>query len=110
LESTVKSRLKELIKLENITITSFEKSISVSNGYVNSIINSFSRDKEALILELYPNWSVSWILTGIGSKYNNENIESVIHEPTETYTNSNGNKFIPLKNGKYKIIVKKNPY
>lgn len=42
------------------------------------------------------------------SDNNNSNV-NVINEPTETYENSNGNKFIALKNGKYKILVKKVP-
>ncbi len=37
------------------------------------------------------------------------NALNTVNEPREFYTNKNGNKFIELKNGKFKIIVKKVP-
>jgi DNA-binding XRE family transcriptional regulator len=40
---------------------------------------------------------------------NNSTTFNVINEPSEIYHNTNGNKFIELKNGKFKIIVKKVP-
>ena len=37
---SVKNRIKEFLEVENITISSFEKLLNLSNGYVNSISKS----------------------------------------------------------------------
>ena len=63
---TVKERIKAYTKCEGITIAEFEKSISVSNGYVNSISRSIGIDKINLMLEKYPNLNIVWLLTGKG--------------------------------------------
>lgn len=62
----VKERLKEFIKLQNITTREFEETIGVSNGYVNSISKSIGIDKLTLIIEKYPNLNVEWLFTGNG--------------------------------------------
>ncbi len=50
----------------NLTISDFEKSINVTNGYVNSISKSIGVDKIKTILEKYPNVDLEWLLTGKG--------------------------------------------
>lgn len=64
---SVKERLKTYTKYIKITISDFEKSLGVANGYVNSISKSVGLDKVELILEKYPNLSIEWLLTGQGS-------------------------------------------
>lgn len=49
-----------------MTVSAFEKSIGVANGYVNSISKSIGIDKVSLILEKYPNINIEWLLTGRG--------------------------------------------
>lgn len=51
------------------------------------------------------------LLTGSNNleRSNNSTLINVINEDSEIYHNTNGNKFIELKNGKFKIIVKKVP-
>lgn len=49
-----------------MTVSAFEKSIGVANGYVNSISKSIGIDKISLILEKYPNLNIEWLLTGRG--------------------------------------------
>ncbi len=61
-----KERVKELIDYLKITQTSFEKSIQVSNGYVNSIKGSIGPSVLNRILEKYPNISRDWIMYGEG--------------------------------------------
>ena len=63
----VKERIKKFIKYEDISITDFEKSINVANGYVNSISKSIGIDKINAILENYSNLSIEWLITGKGS-------------------------------------------
>lgn len=48
------------------------------------------------------------LLTEPNNKSNN-NALNTVNEPREVYINKNGNKFLELKNGKFKIIVKKVP-
>lgn len=45
----------------------------------------------------------------INKEYNIPTNTNVLNEPHEIYENNNGNQFIELKNGKYKIKVKKVP-
>ncbi len=63
---TVKDRIKEFCKSENLSISAFEDTIRVSNGYVNSISKSIGIDKLNTILEIYPNMNLEWLLTGKG--------------------------------------------
>lgn len=63
---TVKDRIKEFCKSENISISAFEDTIRVSNGYVNSISKSIGIDKLNTMLEIYPNINLEWLLTGKG--------------------------------------------
>lgn len=63
---SVKERLKNYIKHIGISIIDFEKSINVSNGYVNSISKGIGNDKISLIVENYPNLNLDWLLTGKG--------------------------------------------
>jgi hypothetical protein len=62
----VKERIKKFAKYSKITISAFEKSILVTNGYVNSISKSIGIDKIELILERYPNLNIEWLLAGRG--------------------------------------------
>lgn len=62
----VKHRLKRYIQSENISISEFERSIDVSNGYVNSISKSIGLDKLSYIIEKYPKLNIEWLLTGQG--------------------------------------------
>ena len=50
---SVKERIKIYLKSINLSITAFEESINVANGYVNSISKSIGVDKIELILENY---------------------------------------------------------
>lgn len=76
---SVKERLKSYIKHIGISIIDFEKSINVSNGYVNSISKGIGNDKTALIIENYPNLNLDWLLTGKGDM-----LKTDIDEPDET--------------------------
>lgn len=68
----VKDRIKAFLKSQNITVTSFEESIGVSNGYVNAISKSIGIDKINTILEKYSNLNIEWVLTGKGTMLKND--------------------------------------
>lgn len=63
---SVKIRIKDFCQSENITISAFEASIGVSNGYVNAISKSIGIDKLNTIIEKYSNLNIEWLLTGRG--------------------------------------------
>ena len=65
-KNMVKTRIKQFCEAEGITVSSFEKSIGASNGYVNSISRSVGIDKLNRILEKYPYLNIEWLLTGNG--------------------------------------------
>lgn len=67
----VRNRIKEFVKFIKIPISTFEKSISVTNGYVNSISKNMGIDKIELIIEKYPNLNIEWLLSGKGSMIKN---------------------------------------
>ena len=63
---SVNKRLKEYIKSQKMTISHYEKEISVSNGYVNSISKGIGGEVLLNILEKSPNLNLVWLLTGEG--------------------------------------------
>src|SRR5690606_3423182 len=63
---SVKNRLKEFIAYTGLTVSAWEKSINVSNGYVNGMVKGIGEDKIRTILEVYPNLNFDWLMTGRG--------------------------------------------
>ena len=63
---TVKDRIKAFCKAEGIAVSAFEKSIGVSNGYVNAISRSIGIDYLNTIIEKYSILNIEWLLTGRG--------------------------------------------
>ncbi len=63
----VKERLKMYIARKGMTNAAFEKSLGVSNGYINSINKSMGLDKIQLIIELYPDLNLDWLFAEKGA-------------------------------------------
>ncbi|MDY3853099.1 MAG: LexA family transcriptional regulator [Prevotella sp.] len=74
---TVKDRLKIYCKEQNTTISAFEESIGVSNGYVNSISKSIGIDKIDAIIENYSNINIEWLLTGRGDMLKAKDVSNI---------------------------------
>lgn len=77
---SVKERLREFVKYKKISMRSFEESIGVSYGYVNSIRVSIQPDKITSIAIRYPELNAEWLLTGEGEmlKNNSSKLDPVI--------------------------------
>lgn len=60
----VKERLMQFIKRENLSISSFEKSIGVSNGYLRQLRHCPSKHVLDKIKEVYPMLDFNWLMTG----------------------------------------------
>lgn len=63
---SVKDRLIEFAKSKGMAITSFEKTIGASNGYINNIHKSIGSDKIDILMAKYPELSIEWLITGRG--------------------------------------------
>lgn len=63
---TVKDRLVAFIKHKGLSQSRFEKSVGLSNGFVNNISKGIGADKLQRILCVYPDLNTSWLLTGEG--------------------------------------------
>ena len=63
---TVKDRLVKFIKEMNLSQSRFEKSVGLSNGYVNNIRVSIQPKTLQKIALIYPLLNTSWLITGEG--------------------------------------------
>lgn len=83
----VKENIKKFAKHQGISISDFEKSISVSNGYVNSISKSIGVDKLNTIIEIYSNLNIEWLLTGKGKMIiDSDKGVNALSEPSVNYS------------------------
>lgn len=60
----VKERLVSYLKYKKLSQARFEKSIGMSNGYVNNIRQSIQPDKLLKIAQYYPDLNISWLMIG----------------------------------------------
>lgn len=66
METTVKERIVSFLKEKGLSQSAFEKSTGLSNGYVNNISKGIGAEKLQRIIEMYPELSQTWLLTGEG--------------------------------------------
>src|SRR5690606_40267099 len=67
---TAVDRILEVLKDTGLSTRKFELSIDKTSGYLNSLIkrnSSPSVDVVSKIIEVYPEYSGEWIVTGVGS-------------------------------------------
>lgn len=75
---TVRDRIKAFCKAENIAVSTFEKSIGASNGYVNNISRSIGIDYLNTLVEKYSKLNLEWLLTGKGTMYRNDEVPAKV--------------------------------
>lgn len=83
MEVSVKQRLIQFIKYKGIGQGKFEKTVGLSNGYINQLRHSPSLQKIQMIIGAYPDLNQSWLLTGEGEMLNSVKIDS---EPQINFT------------------------
>jgi hypothetical protein len=83
----LKYRLKEYIRYLRISISEFERSIDVSNSYVNNIGLSIGAKNFKKIIEKYPDLNKDWLLFGEGKMLYSELNTSTVNEPENKYVN-----------------------
>ncbi len=69
----VKERIKFFVESQDLNVSTFEKTIKASNGYVNSISKSIGLEKLESILENFPKLNIEWLLTGKGEMLKKDN-------------------------------------
>ena len=79
-----KERLKTFISLINLSNAAFEKSLGLSNGYINSMRKGLGYDKLEQISNLYTNLNMGWLLTGEGEMLKSQNPPPAITELPST--------------------------
>ena len=80
-----KNRLKMFISHIETNVSQFEKSLGLSNGYINSMKIGIGYDKLEQISNMYPDLNMAWLLTGDGSMLNSEKIadQTPVASPTD---------------------------
>lgn len=78
---SVKERIIEFIKYKNIGQAAFEKSVGLSNGYVNNIRKSIQPDKVQKIALKYPELNTGWLMTGNGEMLNPSSCDEISEAP-----------------------------
>lgn len=71
METTLKQRLILFIKYLNMSQSSFEKELGLSNGYINNISKGIGADKLQRILCGYPMLNSEWLIDGKGEMIKN---------------------------------------
>lgn len=85
MEQSVKERIIIFIKRIGISQSKFEKSVGLSNGYLNQLRNSPSYEKIQSIISVYPELNQNWLLTGKGSMLKNKEIAEAVESAEQVY-------------------------
>ena len=80
-----KNRIKMFISHIETNVSQFEKSLGLSNGYINSMKIGIGYDKLEQISNMYPDLNMAWLLTGDGPMLNSEKIvdQTPVASPTD---------------------------
>lgn len=70
MESTIKERLMEFIKAENISVNKFERMANLSVGYLRQLRKEPSPTKIESIIRAFPQINKEWLETGNGEMFN----------------------------------------
>ena len=88
---TVKERLITYLKFKGISQGFFEKSVGLSNGYVNNIRKSISPDKLQNMSQFDPSLNTGWLITGEGEMIKSSGNAQLRYEEFEEL------EYIPIK-------------
>lgn len=107
---SVKNRLNEYLKFKNIRKSHFEKSINVSNGYINSLSGSPSANKINDISKVYNDLNIEWLLTGEGEmiKLQGKSLDASFEKKEDQWSRAEESEshynVTPIDNDNYMIV------
>jgi len=107
---SVKDRLNEYLKSKNIRKSHFEKSINVSNGYINSLSGSPSANKINDISKVYNDLNIEWLLTGEGEmiKMEGKSLDANFQKVGDNWQSVNEDNshynVTPIDNDNYMVV------
>lgn len=67
MKMSVKDRLIEFIRYNNLSQASFERRVGLSNGFVNNIGDTIRQVSIDKIKKEFPQINVNWLLVGVGA-------------------------------------------
>ena len=83
---TIRDRIMAIIDYYNLNGRQFERSIGVSNGYLNSIKTEIGSEKLKKILEVYPEINGYWLITGESSMITKESQVVIQNNSSNNHT------------------------
>ena len=89
MESAVKQRLVQFIKMMHLTQKAFEERCGMGNGYVNSIRKGIGPEKMQDIIREFPELNREWLLFGEGNPLKNNTSSIITGDITITGGNNN---------------------
>lgn len=82
------NRIKQYIDFKGVSVSAFEKSIGMSNAsFGKSLKNggTIGADKLEIILNVYPDLNLNWLITGKGEMIKTTPFINIVSEPKSDY-------------------------
>ena len=99
MESAVKQRLVQFIKMMHLTQRAFEQRCGMSNGYVANIRKGIGEDYLLNIAQQFPQLNRAWLLFGEGNM-----LREIHSSPTVSQTNINGDNNYVIGNNTTRAV------
>lgn len=90
MEYGIKERLEKFIENQGVSVSKFEASCGLGNGYVRKIRSGIGSEKLADILRVYPNLDLYWLVTGSDS--GGQKVNQQVSGDGNTQVAGNGNQ------------------
>lgn len=105
-DATMKQRMNEFLAYIDMSQGKFEKSVDMSNGWVNKIGDSIREDNLKKISEVYPMLNIAWLKTGVGSMLNgNGESEETLYTPKEEHPKERNQKDATEETAKMVLLL-----
>lgn len=103
--STMKQRMSEFLVYLDMSQGEFERSVGMSNGWVNKIGDSIREDNLKKISEVYPELNIAWLKSGVGVMLNNGESEETLYTPKEEHPKERNQKDATEENAKMVLLL-----
>lgn len=104
MESTVKQRLVQFIKMMHLTQRGFEELCGMGNGYINSIRKSIGPEKMQSIIRAFPQLNREWLLYGEGEMLKHDIAGNIKITGNNNSNIGHGNTYIGSHNNNNDVI------